>query len=88
MNWSEHIPLVTLIAVVFSAGVLYSQHSGLKRELRNLIDKTLPRMHRRLDAEKAWRNWLEGKLEHVLGGRSRIHTSAEGHSADGEDTPP
>jgi hypothetical protein len=54
MNWSEHIPLVTLIAVVFSAGVLYAQHGSVKRDLRSLIDKTIPRIHERLDKLDKW----------------------------------
>lgn len=81
MDWSQHIPLVTLIAVVFSAGTLYSQHAGIKRELRALVDKTVPRLHKRLDGVREW------QIDHdaAEGGRKRVRTAAGGVPISDED---
>jgi hypothetical protein len=72
VNWSEHIPLLTLLAVVFSAGVFYAQQAVIKRDLRSLVDKTVPRIHERLDGFEKW------QTEHDTEARTRRRVRTEG----------
>jgi hypothetical protein len=84
MNWSEHIPLVTLITVVFFGGVLWAQHAGLRGEIKKLIDKTIPRIHDRLDEDRRWRDRLDGALNE----RRRVRTAAHGIPVQEDETSP
>lgn len=74
MNWSEHIPLVTLLVVVFGGGGLFAQHNVIKRDLRKLVDGTIPRIHERLDGLRSWQDRRDGATAE----RRRIRTEANG----------
>lgn len=81
MNWSEHIPLVTLIVAAFGAG-------GIAQVVRSI-----PRIHARLDAIEKWQNKETGRREAFAeierNGRLRIRTQGLGVPIHPDDqTPP
>lgn len=92
MNWSEHIPLVTLLAVVLAAGVLIERQAAAARAFKEfldgpfktLIERTLPRMHDRIDGMKSWQDHRDGATGATQ--RHRIRTAANGVVIPEDDT--
>ena len=62
-NWSSGISLATLLGVVFFGGVFVQMLKGIRVQLDTVVDKTLPRIHERLDSSDKWRARFEGAEE-------------------------
>lgn len=90
MNWSEHIPLMTLLGVVALGATVIAQHRSLEKAFKHLMDVTIPRIHARQDEEKEWRIRIDERLkEQDRERRRRIQTHAHGTRVPPEDeTPP
>lgn len=88
MNWSEHISIEQILLVAFAAGALSMQIRGVAKTVNDLMTKTVPRMHARMDEFKSWQDRHEGYQEGVTA-RRRAQTHAHGTRVPPEDeTPP
>jgi hypothetical protein len=76
-NWSSGISLATLLGVVFFGGVFVQQLKGIAATLAVLTEKTVPRIHERLDSTDKWRAEHDGAERER---RDRIVTNPNGRT--------